>query len=33
MILVQAGTFDSKEGEYEFVHKPKMSVNRRKFVL
>ena len=29
----QAGTFDSKEGEFEFVHKPKMNVNRRRFLL
>jgi hypothetical protein len=31
--LLQAGTFDSKEGEFEFMYKPKMAVNRRRFVL
>lgn len=30
---LQRGTFDSKTGEYEFVHKPDMNTNRRKFVL
>ena len=31
--LSQAGTFDSKEGEFEFMYKPKMAANRRRFVL
>lgn len=33
LVALQAGTFDSKEGEFEFVHKPRMNVNRRRFVL
>lgn len=31
--LVQLGTFDSKEGEFEYLHKPKMNVSRRRFFL
>ncbi|CAL5229421.1 g12743 [Coccomyxa viridis] len=30
---LQLGTFDSKEGEFEYVHKPKMNVSRRRFYL
>ena len=30
---MQLGTFDSKEGEFEYVHKSKMNVNRRCFYL
>lgn len=29
----QTGTFDSKEGEFEFIYKSKMHQNRRRFVL
>jgi len=30
---LQKGTFDSKSGEYEWVHKPDMDTSRRKFHL
>ena len=30
---LQTGTFDSKEGEFEFIYKSKMHQNRRRFVL
>lgn len=30
---LQAGTFDSKYGEYEWVHKPDMDTSRRRFFL
>jgi len=30
---LQHGTFDSKGGEYEWVHKPEMDANRRRFYL
>ena len=33
LMCVQLGTFDSKEGEFEYVHKPKMNVSRRRFYL
>ncbi len=30
---LQKGTFDSKQGEFEWVHKPDMDTSRRKFHL
>lgn len=30
---LQLGTLDSKFGEYEFIYKPKMGVNRKQFYL
>ena len=30
---LQIGTLDSRFGEYEFIYKPKMGVNRKKFYL
>lgn len=30
---LQSGTFDSKYGEYEWVHKPDMDTSRRRFFL
>ncbi|KAF5176417.1 U3 small nucleolar ribonucleoprotein imp4, partial [Thalictrum thalictroides] len=33
LISVQHGTFDTKGGEYEWVHKPEMDTSRRRFFL
>lgn len=33
LISLQHGTFDSKGGEYEWVHKPEMDTSRRRFFL
>ncbi|KAL5720771.1 hypothetical protein ACHQM5_013409 [Ranunculus cassubicifolius] len=33
MISLQHGTFDTKGGEYEWVHKPEMDTSRRRFFL
>ncbi|KAI5654330.1 hypothetical protein M9H77_31517 [Catharanthus roseus] len=33
LISLQYGTFDSKGGEYEWVHKPEMDTSRRRFFL
>ena len=33
LCALQTGTFDSKEGEFEFIYKSKMHQNRRRFVL
>ncbi|XP_052178215.1 uncharacterized protein LOC127791988 [Diospyros lotus] len=33
LISLQHGTFDTKNGEYEWVHKPEMDTSRRRFFL
>ena len=33
LVSLQKGTFDSKGGEFEWVHKPDMDTSRRKFHL
>ncbi|KAK1274438.1 hypothetical protein QJS04_geneDACA010810 [Acorus gramineus] len=33
LISLQNGTFDTKGGEYEWVHKPEMDTSRRRFFL
>ncbi|XP_010940989.1 uncharacterized protein [Elaeis guineensis] len=33
LITLQHGTFDTKGGEYEWVHKPEMDTSRRRFFL
>ncbi|PKI48880.1 hypothetical protein CRG98_030728 [Punica granatum] len=33
LISLQHGTFDTKSGEYEWVHKPEMDTSRRRFFL
>ncbi|EEF47106.1 ribosome production factor 1 [Ricinus communis] len=33
LISLQHGTFDTKSGEYEWVHKPEMDASRRRFFL
>lgn len=33
LVSLQKGTFDSKGGEFEWVHKPEMDTSRRKFHL
>lgn len=33
LISLQHGTFDTKGGEYEWVHKPEMDTSRRRFFL
>ncbi|KAL8150870.1 hypothetical protein V2J09_020678 [Rumex salicifolius] len=33
LLSVQHGTFDTKGGEYEWVHKPEMDTSRRRFFL
>ncbi|XP_045789742.1 ribosome production factor 1 [Trifolium pratense] len=33
LVSLQHGTFDSKGGEYEWVHKPEMDTSRRRFFL
>ncbi|KQK19951.1 ribosome production factor 1 [Brachypodium distachyon] len=33
LITLQHGTFDTKSGEYEWVHKPDMDTSRRRFFL
>eukprot|EP00268_Persea_americana_P041252 TRINITY_DN4106_c0_g1_i2.p1 TRINITY_DN4106_c0_g1~~TRINITY_DN4106_c0_g1_i2.p1 ORF type:complete len:134 (+),score=14.42 TRINITY_DN4106_c0_g1_i2:292-693(+) len=33
LISLQHGTFDTKGGEYEWVHKPDMDTSRRRFFL
>lgn len=33
LVSLQKGTFDSKGGEFEFVHKPELDTSRRKFQL
>ncbi|KAL3497914.1 hypothetical protein ACH5RR_040646 [Cinchona calisaya] len=33
LISLQHGTFDSKGGEYEWVHKPEMDTSRRRFFM
>ncbi|RVW30951.1 Ribosome production factor 1 [Vitis vinifera] len=33
LINLQHGTFDTKGGEYEWVHKPEMDTSRRRFFL
>ncbi|KAJ9171614.1 hypothetical protein P3X46_014953 [Hevea brasiliensis] len=33
LISLQNGTFDTKSGEYEWVHKPEMDTSRRRFFL
>ncbi|CAK9152182.1 unnamed protein product [Ilex paraguariensis] len=33
LISLQQGTFDTKGGEYEWVHKPEMDTSRRRFFL
>ncbi|KAK9851157.1 hypothetical protein WJX84_000399, partial [Apatococcus fuscideae] len=33
LMSLQHGTFDSKSGEFEWVHKPQMDTSRRKFFL
>jgi len=33
LLSLQHGTFDTKGGEYEWVHKPDMDTSRRRFFL
>lgn len=33
LVSLQHGTFDSKSGEFEWVHKPQMDTSRRRFFL
>ncbi len=33
LLSLQKGTFDSKHGEYEWVHKTNMDTSRRRFFL
>ena len=33
LVSLQHGTFDTKGGEYEWVHKPEMDTSRRRFFL
>jgi ribosome production factor 1 len=33
LVTLQHGTFDTKGGEFEWVHKPEMDTSRRRFFL